>query len=96
MSLIVDDDYIKEFGEYLKEQDEQISELIRKYIRIMKSVKENGIKQGKTAESLEEFINQVDSSSGEKYTNMSSQGKIANRCCATFVDKIDDADKDLY
>lgn len=96
MSLIVNDDYIKEFGEFLQEQSKQISDAISTYIRIMTFVKNNGIKQGKTAEALEEFISQVKSGSGKQYTDISSQGTKANRFCATFVDKIDDADKDLY
>lgn len=96
MNLVVEDDFIKNIGSYIKDQGEYLSEIIKKYIRIMKNVKDKGLIKGKTADALEEFIIQVESNANSKSATSEILGQQTARYCSTFITEIDKADKGLY
>lgn len=96
MELVVDDAYIESVREFLKRQSDELGDLIYKYIRTMNSVIEMGFMEGKTADAVKEFLNQIESQIGSDRANPEYMDSKIERLCINFVERIDKADKDLY
>ena len=95
MDLIVHDEYINDASDFLKEQENNLSEAIYSYIKTMKKVKDNGIMSGETADALEAFIEQVEMTN----IKVNKPEDLANQTenyLTSFVNKIDKADKHLF
>ena len=95
MSLIIDDDYYNSMSSFIKEQSYEIRDAISTYMRILRYVRENGIKEGETAKALDEFISQCSSASDGHY-GITHTGDGAVRYIRKYISDIDQADKDLY
>ena len=54
--LIVDDEYCKKACTYIEKENKVMSDAIKSYISILKTVSATGIKKGDVAESLKVFI----------------------------------------
>lgn len=96
MSLVVDDAHIENVKEYLTTQCNGLNFLIMQYIRTMNTVIEAGFMEGATSDALKEFLKQVESDLGKNSANPRMMEDLAERYCANFVERIDEADKDLY
>lgn len=96
MDLIVDDDYIKELGQYFEEQGKYIEEFTDEYNAILQRVVDGGIIKGKMAEALEEFMNQVWANTEVSFSTYEDLGVKLNRFASGFKDEIDAADGGLY
>lgn len=97
MDVCVDDEYMQQMGEYLKNEAYELDEMIWSYIRIVRAVCEEGISEGETSKALEEFLEQARSLVGvDNSGGVDTMGDQLRRSCITYVNKIDDADQDLY
>lgn len=97
MDLVIVDEYIKDqISSFLIGNNDRINYVINRYIEIMRDVKETGIKEGKTADALEEFINQVNNKTSSKESSLSNMGNQVRVYCDSFITEIDKADKNLY
>ncbi len=96
MNLIVNDEYYAVVSRFLKSQEELLSKAINEYCLIMRTVSEQGIMEGTTADSLKEFVGQVQFDLAENADNSSLFDGTAAVRCSEFVDSVDAADGDLY
>lgn len=97
MDLVIVDEFIKEdVASFLFDNNNKINDVIYEYMEIMREVKEKGIQTGKTADALEEFINQVNNETTSKESSLSNMGNQVKRFCDNFITKVDKADKNLY
>lgn len=58
--LIIDDDYCRSMGTYFVQQGNQLDELTREYISILKEVKEKAIISGEVSDALSVYISYVE------------------------------------
>lgn len=58
--LIIDDDYCRSMGSYFVLQGNQLDELTREYISILKEVKETAIISGEVSDALSVYISYVE------------------------------------
>lgn len=91
MDLIIEDEYIEQMGEYLLREAEDIESKINQYIAILDEVCAGGIMEGETSKALAEFREQVAGLRG-----IADNGLAAKRYCLNYIDRIDDADRELY
>mgnify|MGYP001625533962 CR=1 FL=1 len=97
MNVCVDDEYMEQMGEYLKNEAYELDKMIWSYIRILRQVCEDGISEGETSKALEEFLEQARSLVGvDNSGGVDTMGDQLKRFCTGYVNKIDDADKNLY
>lgn len=96
MELIVHDEYIEEVKNFFSTSFLGLSELTAKYINIMTTARENGFKSGKTADALETFISQVNMETTDENISADVISSGISRYCDNFLERIDDADKELY
>lgn len=90
--LIVDDEYCKKMGDYFLKQGQQLDTFISQYISILKSVKQNAVKQGETADALAAYIKQAEKMNKQ----IGSISKSAQTYANSFVNQIDQADQFLF
>ncbi|MDD2978582.1 MAG: hypothetical protein PHN80_01280 [Hespellia sp.] len=91
MDVVVEDEYIQEMQQEFDEEYERLSQVVKEYISILKEITASGITHGKTANALKEFT-----SLAEELRQVGRHRSAAKRYCQNFLDKIDDADGDLY
>lgn len=96
MNLVVNDDYIKSMGKFLKDSYKELNDVTVRYMEILQGVLDKGIVEGKPHDSLEEFIEQVRCSSSQSDTSATSAGKKYRTFCEQYIEHLDDADEDLY
>lgn len=96
MELIVHDEYIKDVKNFFSTSFLGLSDLMSQYINIMRTVRENGFKSGKTADALETFISQVSMETTDENISADVVSPCVSQYCDNFIDQIDDADKELY
>lgn len=96
MELIVHDEYIEEVKNFFSTSFLGLSDLTSQYINIMRTVRENGFKSGKTADALETFISQVSMETTDENISADVVSPCVSQYCDNFIDQIDDADKELY
>ncbi len=96
MDLIVDDGFYTKAGAWAKKQGDALNNARNKYYRIMCKVIEKGIKEGKTADALKEFVEQAHSEGEKGASNPWMLGVEASGYCTDYVAQIDEADEDLY
>ena len=96
MDLIIEDEYYEKVGSFALKQGEKLELALKQYVSILKSVKKDGIIEGSTAKSLDEFINQICLQFDDYDSNPENLGIQVQRYCTNFITKIDKADKELY
>ncbi len=96
MELIVHDDYIEDFKSYFSTSLLGLADLTSQYIKIMTTVRENGIKAGETANALEAFISQVSMETTDNNISADVISNTTQQYCDNFLEQIDDADEELY
>lgn len=96
MNLVIDDTYIDSIKQYIAGQCESLDNIISRYIKTMETVIETGIMEGKTADALKEFLNQVKSVDDKNSIALDFLGREMERVCTHFIEKINEADKELY
>lgn len=96
MELVVHDEYFEEVGDFLSKHIKKQQEIIFDYYRIMENVCEEGLKQGKTADALNEFINEVYMETSEDNLDEDLLADTLYIYCKNFVTRIDENDEDLY
>lgn len=96
MDLVVNDEYYAVVGKLLKTQEELLAKAFNDYCLIMRTVSEQGIMEGATADSLKEFVGQVRLDLTENAENYSLFDGTAAIRCSEFIESIDTADGDLY
>ena len=97
MSLIVDDNYYAEAAKWADSQGNDLNHARTQYNSIMKRVIEKGIKKGKTADALQEFVDQaLTGNMGKNASNPWKLGVETKGYCLDYVSQIDVADEDLY
>ena len=94
--FVLDDDYVTEVGEYLSEQGKLLSEALNTYVTVMQEVIHNGIKKGKTTESLKVFLDEVNRDNGYCSFPPEINGSAAKRYGCRLIQCVDKEDKDLY
>ena len=90
--IIICDEYVAEMASNLNCEIEKIEEVLSTYIRLLRGIRENGFMQGKTAEALEEFINQASTIKGQ----FREIGQSLDVTCNAYIEKINEADEYLY
>lgn len=96
MNLKINDDYVTEIGEYLRNGYEDMKEFVDQYCAIMYELSEKGIIEGETHEAIIEFADQVQAFSDYKDSSMMSMGSKYHTYCNEFIREIKKADRGLY
>ncbi len=90
--LIIDDDYCKAMGTYFLKQEEEIDELISKYLSILQEIKDKAIISGDVSDALTVYLAYV-----QKLTNhfgvisLSIKSQIDK-----FLERVDSEDQYLF
>ena len=90
--LIVDDQYIKDLGNYYKCYAETIQNAIDEYLNIMNSAKTDAVKFGATADALDSFLEYAK----ELHDIVSYFGLQVESVCNRFIEEVDEKDQYLY
>lgn len=90
--LVVNDEYIKEVGEYFAEQGKEFQKWTAEYLAIMKNVQQNVIAEGAVAESLKEFIASAERINGDAELLLTS----VKDYLADYLAQIDEKDRFLF
>ena len=91
-SLKIDDDYCEEVASFANKQGTQLEKYLNSYLKIMKDVRKDAIKDGDVAKALDCYITYA-----EKLKNqISNASTTTSKQISKFIIAIDEADKYLY
>lgn len=88
----IDDEYFNAMGIFYSKEYGELQDGVDKYIKIMESIIEDAIIEGKTAKALESFVNYAKVLSGI----IKPLGEECKGLCINYLSEIDEADSFLY
>lgn len=96
MNIKINDDYIENMGDFLKDGYELMNDFMSEYCEIMYDVLNHGIAEGETHKALSEFIKQVETTGEREKGYVVSTGAAYHTYCDEFISEITKADHGLY
>lgn len=91
-NLVIVDDYYMEMGEFFRERGNEYDRILKRYIKILKSVKADGICSGKTAEALDAFIQLA----SRMEDNAGIIGESVRKMMESYISVVDSKDEYLF
>lgn len=90
--IVIDDGYVKEIGDFISKQGERFENFIARYTTVLVRVVSEGIKSGRTAESILQYIELVRQLEGV----VGSISELGKSLTEKYMEDIDAADDFLY
>lgn len=90
--LVLDDDDIVIFGDFFEITSKKIDMQFEELVSTLTAASENAFIEGKTAEALRVYVNQLKTLCGM----IAEYGSACKSLIEGFKDRIDEIDKDLY
>jgi len=90
--LIIDDEYIKDIGIYIKDFSSKLEAYLDDYVSILNKIKTDAVISGDISEKLEVFIQYSTTLNGL----ISGVGTEINDTAGVFIEEVDEKDEYIY
>lgn len=91
-NLIIEDKFFSNMADYFKKQGTYYEENMKNYIRVLKSMNNNGICSGRSAESLKKYIEDLELLEGV-YQEL---GALVHEILINYLTTIDQKDSYIF
>lgn len=90
--LIIFDEFYFDVGMYIRLMNMKYEQILEEYVRILNSIKNQGICQGETAEALEMYINLAKNMG----STIKALGNVMDSAMHNYIESIDKKDTYIF